>query len=178
MSRLPAFLFDELAAEVLFRRQRVMSCAAQGQIRCEIRSALGERFQRVQLQVARLAAARAVRVGIAAAPAITLEDLASFGCGDLPAAPARAQSALTCLRGRFPCCDIVRLSHFLACLRCTDPFSRPSRDGELALVLSTLQMTSKSSERDRCISAPRGARTRHSFSPEQSSVEMASGKRM
>ena len=88
MSRVPALLLDELAAEVFFRRERVMSRTAQGQVRCDIRSALGERLQMMQLQVARLAAARPVRVGIAAPPAITLEDLTPFGRGNVSAALA------------------------------------------------------------------------------------------
>jgi hypothetical protein len=55
-----AFLLDELAPEVLLCGERVVSGASEGQVRCEIRTALGERFQVMQLQVARLAAASAM----------------------------------------------------------------------------------------------------------------------
>jgi hypothetical protein len=88
VSRAPALLLDELATEILFRGERVVSRTAQGQVRRQILSALSERFQMMQLQVARLAAARAVRVGVAAPSAVTLEDLASLGCGNVSPALA------------------------------------------------------------------------------------------
>jgi hypothetical protein len=88
MSRLRALLLDVRATEVLFRLQRVVSGTSQCQVRSEIRAALGERLDVMQLQVARLAAAPALRVDVAAATAITFEDLAPFGCGNVSAALA------------------------------------------------------------------------------------------
>jgi hypothetical protein len=67
----------ELSAKVLLCRQMVVSCATERQIRCVVRAALGEGLEVVQFQVARLGAALAPRVHVAAPPAVAFVYLAS-----------------------------------------------------------------------------------------------------
>jgi hypothetical protein len=134
MSRLRALLLDVRATEVLFRLQHVVSGTSQCQVRGEICAALGERPDVMQLQVARLAAAPTLRVNVAAPTAITFEDPAPFGCGNVPAAPARGQRALTWLSRWFVRWAFGGPSRFLDRLRCARVLSRPICHSELAFL--------------------------------------------
>ena len=78
-----------LAAEILLGSQGVVRRAAQGQVGRDVGSASCERLQVVKLEVACLAATLSVRIDVAAASAVSLEQGPAFGCRDVPNAPAR-----------------------------------------------------------------------------------------
>jgi hypothetical protein len=79
---------DASAAEVRFGRQRIVSRAAQTQIRRDVFAALREWHQVMQLEIARFAAALAARVDIGATRAVTPIHFAPHCRGNVPAARA------------------------------------------------------------------------------------------
>ena len=75
-----AVLFDDAAPEVCFGGERIVRCAAQGQVGSEVLAASCERLEMVQVEIARLAAALTALVDEAAAARVAYEYRA-FHCG-------------------------------------------------------------------------------------------------
>jgi len=92
-------VFDELAPEVFFRGECIVRRTAQGQVRHAVSAAGGKRFQVVKLEAMGLDATRSVRVQVATAVAVALEDVAADGGGHVT--PALAALARVRLLGTF-----------------------------------------------------------------------------
>jgi len=75
-------VFDELASEVFFGSESIVRCAAHGEIRRAMIAALGKRFQVVKFEAMGFGATRSVRVKVATAVAVALEDAAADGGGN------------------------------------------------------------------------------------------------
>ncbi|HVY32772.1 MAG TPA: hypothetical protein VHB79_39825, partial [Polyangiaceae bacterium] len=92
MARSIAPFGHELGPEISFGRQSVVSLAAERQIRGAVLPTSSKGLEVMQLEVARLAAALASSVEVAAATRVALVHLAPQRCRNVPTAPVRRRA--------------------------------------------------------------------------------------